>query len=1624
MTSIILNVYSKNAMQTFKLPVSSLQKFVCHLDYDLFNINYKLDISLEKIGDFWTFSESKKYYILNEQKIFFLKQIQNNGSYILLTSNKDMYRIFVTEVNENQLVLEKYLFENISQISISHDNTGDITLLSHSFFQKTNIVFKKQAADWYIEAKNMEYGPYVNGKAVQQQQLLQFGDIIHCCFADIVFLNDLFAFKGNFFKINNPVLKKAEYEDLKWISHILYKNRDNKSVLFHKAPRNLQILQSKEILVDSPPTIKAMPKRSLIMVIGPSLSMLIPMIIGVVIVNGAPAIGLLTMSTSAIIGGLWAFINYKQQNKKMLKTEENRRTQYAQYINSIEKEADQLVQKNREILIRKYPSSLEMLDNLREYLWIRNKDHDDFLFERLGTADIPSPIKIITENHKFNMLSDDLLNEPQRLSHKYQRMKNVPYGIDMQNYSAIGIIGKNLYDILRNFIVQICTNNHYEDVKVGFVGSEFNQLDQVLVQSIKYLPHVWNQNHDRRFIALNKKQESDLMLYVRDEYILNPTDEKDFLILFKTNAAAADESTLFKINSKKQSHHMCMVYVTEKFENLPHFCQLIIENSQSFKGTYDVDNVNQSKTAVLFDHVNHSQLNTLSRYIASIKTDIVKNEQDIPTSISFLEMYHVNSIDALNIKERWQQARSDKTLNVPIGCKALNQLTFLDLHENGHGPHGLVAGTTGSGKSETLQTLILSLAVNFSPLEISFFIIDYKGGGMANQFSALPHIAGTISNLSGNLIKRALTSLRSEIERRQKLLASYHENNINAYIKKYKKGEITVPLPHLIIIIDEFAELKKNEPEFMNEIISISRVGRSLGIHLILSTQRPAGAVSDDIWANANFRLCLRVQDKQDSMDMLKNADASYITKTGRGFLQVGNDGCILYELFQSGWSGANYSIDGFPDESIADLYSIDGKKEIQGHYFKAKQRMLDFQKWLLYLQKIINHVFDEKKLTLAMYFSDVSIQKLVHQDIFEMLEKINFPKTAANEKKIDDYISVLASLKEPFSENIPFEFLIQEADRKHLDLPKRPKETQLEALVKYIDQLAKELKICTGQPLWLPPLPKRLILSQIDDQAKTHEMVSLIGKYDDPRCQRQSEVVVDFVKNGHYILCGKAGSGKSTLLQTLIFSLVTRFSPLEVNLYIIDFSSGFLSVFKQSPNVGDIITDSNIDQISRLLIMLEEMSIARKKAVAGEKYEHYLKRHPHDFPTVIIVIDNYPEFARHFEMDDEKRFISLLNNGQSVGIYFVISGKEISGNEIPSRISHLMNGMILLEMKNKMDYFSMFGQKADVILEENMPGRGLVKIDGRILEFQTALAVDAENDYARGQMIEKICMEMRSQKPGLQAKKIPQIPEHLDFLTFLKQKDITKTIHEKNKLPIGYSLKTALPVIIDATQCFCFMVSGMKNTGKTNFLYMLARILIEKNETIYLVDSESRTLERFEGKPGIKYIACSQDMVKLCNDIIPVIQRRNKIISSAKKSNRLCDIDQMMQSEPMIYIIIDDMKDFLKMVYETSDAADIIRPLEILFEKAKNHRIMIAGAFDSQEVNEMLSHKLFSYFIKDGTGIHFGGAVDRISYMNFMHIPYKKQLEKQKTGMGYLVSQDGTLPLEEILTPYSEQGE
>lgn len=526
--------------------------------------------------------------------------------------------------------------------------------------------------------------------------------------------------------------------------------------------------------------------------------------------------GIITAVSSALIGVMWALLNMRYAKKQVKEEELLRFNAYRDYLVKITDELNSQYRENAEKLNDRYPSSEACLhygpDPTR--LWSRNFTHSDFLFVRLGMGSMPFQVPIQVPKERFTLVDDSLSEKPRQIYESFSTLRNVPVGIDLKTNQLWGIYGDGSLSegiaIARSMAIQIAANNCYTDVKMVFLYEKQYERD---LSFAKWLPHVWSEDKKVRYVATDKNEVNDVLyalgsnLRIRAEKDNKQGIPRPHYVIFVCNPdLLEDEPTAKYLLEPSPELGVSTVLIAHGYEALPNSCINLIQRDGQFHGFYDVSTVDAKKRAVDFDEVLPGEAEHFARWLSGIRVNELENGGELPNSISFFDMYGVQSLPEFSVQDRWRKNRTYENMRALVGRKAGGANLYLDIHEKYHGPHGLVAGTTGSGKSETLQTYILSLALNFSPLDVGFFIIDYKGGGMANLFSGLPHMLGQISNLSGNQVRRAMVSIKSEIKRRQRIFGEYDVNHLDQYTRLLKNGEASVPIPHLVIVIDEFAE--------------------------------------------------------------------------------------------------------------------------------------------------------------------------------------------------------------------------------------------------------------------------------------------------------------------------------------------------------------------------------------------------------------------------------------------------------------------------------------------------------------------------------------------------------------------------------------------------------------------------------------------------------------------------------------------------------------------------------------------------------------------------------------------------------------------------------------------------
>ena len=685
---------------------------------------------------------------------------------------------------------------------------------------------------------------------------------------------------------------------------------------YHRSPRIIYRSSEDKILINPPGAEPQKPSDELLKLIMPPLIMVgVTLLITIFQPRGLYIIATVSMSVVSVIFSVQGFF----KNRKKYKEDKKERVElYHLYLKDKAKDLEQLSRKQREGMFYHFPAIEDLTKMVKRYdsrIYEKTPLHFDFLAYRLGLGKVPTSYELKYGQEERSGKKDALEEEGYALFQAHQKIDNLPIVASL-NRGPVGYVGPRpiVLEQLQLLVAQLAVFHSYHDLTIIPIIPEEEKENW---DWMRWLPHATLQDMNVRSFVYNQRTRDQVLNSLNQILKLRKAQKEEekandtkifhphYVVLITDETLILDHVIMEFFREDPTELGCSIIYVADVLSSLSENIQTVISIKDRNQGQLLLQEGVLRELDFQLDHFPEDyDKEAISRGLAPLK-HIQQLKSSIPDSVTFLEMYQAETFNDLKVLSRWESHAPYQSLAVPIGLRGKDDLVYLNLHEKAHGPHGLIAGTTGSGKSETIQSYILSLAVNFHPHDVAFLLIDYKGGGMANLFKDLPHLLGTITNLDGAQSMRALASINAEIHRRERLFGQYGVNHINQYQKKFKLGEATEPLPHLFLISDEFAELKVNQPDFIKELVSIARVGRSLGVHLILATQKPSGVVDDQIWSNSRFKLALKVADRGDSMEMLRTADAAEITQTGRAYLQVGNN--EVYELFQTAWSGADY---------------------------------------------------------------------------------------------------------------------------------------------------------------------------------------------------------------------------------------------------------------------------------------------------------------------------------------------------------------------------------------------------------------------------------------------------------------------------------------------------------------------------------------------------------------------------------------------------------------------------------------------------------------------------------------------------------------------------------------------
>lgn len=913
------------------------------LDPDLFFED--IEIILERKNK-WVLNCQDNLYINrgDVRKLFFTELIHGDQFRVCYSSSGEAafdIRFLIDFDAKGHRYNLRFDISSISELAIGDGGDAQIELLS-DFGKKTRVTLKRTRQGIVLSDKYSLYGAYVNGKRIEKDTVLHESDFISVADFSAYYKDDQLYFSEENIRLNGVSDKVVCTDD------------QSGYPLFVRNTRIKSNFDESPIKVLDPENVPAKPELNIVMSLLPAIAMfaLVVVLRGVLNTTGGTFVifSICTMGLG-VITSVMSIFSKKRRYKRDC---EDRRKTYTEYIEYKRKEIETARQEECQLMRERYYSTAEDLahiENFSPVLFDRIPGDEDYLHVYLGVGSTKSRRPIEFKTQEKLKMGDDLCQLPGELSREYERIGEAPVVIELKDANAVGIVGAyaDLYEVFKCMLIDIVSRQYQGDINIYTLLKEGSEKEY---DWLRLLPHLQSDGSHRNIVVDNESKNNVFeSLY------------KELTFRSETNVSSAYNIVLIMDEWGIKSHpisrfienagdlNTVFVFFEPKIELLPLHCKTIVSLSgRNQAEVYEAGDRTDIRKCV-YTNVPDERMARAVRMLAPVYCEEISLESALRKSISMFELLGIYNVNDLNLKERWESSRICDSMAAPLGINAKDEVVCLDLHEKYHGPHGLVAGTTGSGKSEILQTYILGVATLFHPYEVGFLIIDFKGGGMVNQFKNLPHLMGAITNIDGKAIDRSLKSIKAELLKRQELFADMEVNSIEKYISAYKAGKTKIPLPHLIIIVDEFAELKAEQPEFMKELISTARIGRSLGVHLILATQKPAGQVNDQIWSNSRFKLCLKVQTQEDSNEVLKSPLAAEIREPGRAYLQVGNN--EMFELLQSGFSGAPEKIDGDISKNI-DIWSVDfaGRRELL-YQRKAKKN----QGGRTQLEAIVDHV-------------------------------------------------------------------------------------------------------------------------------------------------------------------------------------------------------------------------------------------------------------------------------------------------------------------------------------------------------------------------------------------------------------------------------------------------------------------------------------------------------------------------------------------------------------------------------------------------------------------------------------------------------------------------------------------
>src|SRR5690625_3671995 len=604
------------------------------------------------------------------------------------------------------------------------------------------------------------------------------------------------------------------------------------------------------------------------------------------------------------------------------------RERYLYYIEAMRHTIRDQIATQRAEQSWRHPRTDELLDICRDERrrWERRIFDDDFLRIRVGTGEVPlaAGLTLDADTGPLNDFDPECLQSAQELQQRYATLRDQPVTIDLTRMSQISVMGSAPIRrmLATNVALRLAVCHAPADVSIAVVRSEYSAEAW---DWIKWLPHVqddvtFDGDVPARRITSSITEMADLLAPELDARL-------DRFQRSRGRQSQANSHLIVFIDGDGRTEQHSGQHLLSPDENVPlaalgvHVVNLLDSRRAEPESIDERITIADDGSARMSSHSGAFTLDmaaphlerTIGRILSGLRLTIEEAPgEHLSDPVGLSEVLGVEDPARLDLMQSWKPRQLRELLRVPIGISSDGRTVDLDLKESAHGgmgPHGLVVGATGSGKSEMLRTLVSSLVIGHNPDRLALMLVDFKGGATFAAMEELPHLAGVITNLQDDLtlVDRMRDALFGEMQRRQEVLKEAGNlPNVTAYHDRIEAGEDLEPLPHLLVIVDEFSELLTAKPDFAELFVAIGRIGRSIGVHLLLATQKLDTGSIRGLESHLSYRITLRTFSETESRDVIGVPDAYHLPpEPGSGYLKVDT---TVFERFKAALVSSPYA--------------------------------------------------------------------------------------------------------------------------------------------------------------------------------------------------------------------------------------------------------------------------------------------------------------------------------------------------------------------------------------------------------------------------------------------------------------------------------------------------------------------------------------------------------------------------------------------------------------------------------------------------------------------------------------------------------------------------------------------